>query len=56
MNQSKLQSHIGKYRVIDSTTAYFFIYDMGKHKKQYYNIKQTLIDGRTETLPYGFKT
>lgn len=50
----KAASHIGKYKVIDSS-GLFLAYMTWEDLEQKYNIKQTLIDGRTETLPYGFK-
>lgn len=50
----KAASHIGKYRVIDSS-GLFLAYMTWENIEQQYNIKQTIIDGRTETLPYGFK-
>ena len=50
----KVASHIGKYKVIDSSGS-FLAYMTWEDLEQQYNIKQTLIDGRTETLPYRFK-
>lgn len=50
----KAASQIGKYRVIDSS-GLFLAYMTWENIENQYNIKQALIDGRTETLPYGFK-
>lgn len=50
----KAASHIGKYRVIDSS-GLFLAYMTWENIEKQYNIKQALIDGRTETLPYGLK-